>query len=110
MRFCILLLISFLVSCESFEPATQVQCETLCDHIVTLSSEKNVADSKDSLVQNDLMNSFATTGLDLLFNITGEKDKIVRRCLTTLNQREVLNCIETKNKKAWKEDCPLEIE
>ena len=112
MIFRVLLWLSFffLVSCDSFKPATETQCETLYDHIIALSSEKASNDSKNSQIQNDLINSFSTTGLDLIFNLTGAKEKIVRRCTTTLNQMEVLNCIETKNKEDWNKNCKFKIE
>jgi hypothetical protein len=60
--------------------------------------------------QDSLINSLSTAGLDVVFSLTGQKEKIVRRCTTTLNQWEVLSCIETKNKEDWKNDCSFKIE
>jgi hypothetical protein len=108
----ILLLCSFVVvsGCDYLKPATESQCETLYDHIIALSSEKEFNNPNNSPIQNDLMNSFSTTGLDFIFNLTGQKEKIVRRCSTTLNQWEVLSCIDTKNKEDWENNCKFKIE
>jgi hypothetical protein len=109
-RLSVLFFVIVISGCDSFKPATEAQCETLYDYIIALSSGKGFNDSNNTPIQNDLINSFSTTGLDLIFNLTGQKEKIVRRCSTTLNQWEVLSCIETKNKEDWKNDCKFKIE
>lgn len=108
----LLLFSFFLVSgCNYFQPATETQCETLYDHIIALSFEKSVNNpNNNGQIENDLMNSFSTTGLNIVLNLTGQKEKILRRCSTTLNQMEVLRCIDTKNKEDWKSDCTFKIE
>ena len=101
----------FLLSgCHYFQPATEAQCETLYDHIIALSSEKDANNPNNWQIDNDLLSSFSSTGLNIVFNLTGEKEKILRRCSTTLNQMEVLRCIDTKNKEDWKSDCNFKIE
>ena len=103
-----LLLFSIVVisGCNYFQPATEAQCETLYDHIIAL----NFSDPNNSQIQNDLLNSLATTGVELIFNLTGQKEKIVRRCTTTLNQLEVTSCIKTKNKEEWQNNCNFKLE
>ncbi len=61
-------------------------------------------------IENGLLNSVSTTGLNIVLNLTGEKEKILRRCSATLNQMEVLRCIDTKSKEEWKNDCKFKIE
>ena len=99
-----------LSGCNYFQPATEAQCETLYDHIVALSSESGLNNPNNGQIDNDLLNSFSSTGLDLVLNLTGEKEKILRRCSTTLNQMEVSRCIDTKTKQDWKNDCSFKIE
>lgn len=106
----ILLLIPLLVGCEYFEPATLSQCETLYDHLIALSYQNDFNDPKNDPLANDLMKSLSSTGINLILSMTGEKEKIVRRCTTILNQREALICIETKNKDDWEKNCKLKIE
>lgn len=106
----ILLLIPLLVGCEYLEPATLSQCETLYDHVVALSYQDDFKDPKNNPLANDLMKSLSSTGINLILSMTGEKEKIVRRCTTTLNQRDALNCIKTKNKDEWEKNCQFKIE
>ena len=103
----ILLLIPLLTGCEYFEPATPVQCETLYDHLVALNYQN---DPKNDPLANDLMKSLSSTGINLILSMTGEKEKIVRRCTTILTQKEALNCIETKSKDDWEKNCNFKIE
>ncbi len=106
----LLLFIPLLVGCEYLEPATLSQCETLYDHVIALSYQNNFNDPKNDPLANDLIKSLSSTGINLIFSMTGEKEKIVRRCTTTLTQREALICIETKNKDDWEKNCKFKIE
>ena len=103
----ILLLIPLLVGCEYFEPATPSQCEALYDHLIALNYQNN---PKSDPLANDLMRSLSSTGINLILSATGEKEKIVRRCTTILTQKEVLSCVETKNKDDWDKNCKFKIE
>ena len=108
--FRILFLLPFLISCESLEPATETQCETLYDHLIALNYQKDTSLPENTQLENDLMKSISSSGVDFIFTLTGQKDKVVRRCIATLNQMEVLSCIKTKNKNDWQKNCSLEIE
>jgi hypothetical protein len=103
----ILLLIPLLVGCEYFEPATPTQCEALYDHLVALSYQN---DPNSDPLANDLMRSLSSTGINLILNATGEKEKIVRRCTTILTQKDAINCVETKNKADWDKNCKFTFE